>query len=101
MIQRDNGATHKSGNNEAPSYGPPSWSQGFGTCGSIAVGESAQQRDTKRNERGQQRFEHDPTRYLPGKDGVALMHGDQQTAHQDGRQEGSANHLARAEEGQT
>ena len=101
MIQRDNGATHKSGNNEAPSYGPPSWSQGFGTCGSIAVEESAQQRDTKRNERGQQRFEHDPTRYLPGKDGVALMHGDQQTAHQDGRQEGSANHLARAEEGQT
>src|SRR5438093_1940803 len=67
LIQRDNGATYKRGNNEAPSHGLPPWSQGFDTCGSIAVEESAQQRDTKRNERGKQRFEYDPTRYLPGK----------------------------------
>ena len=53
------------------------------------------------DERGQQRFEHDPTRYLPGNDGVAMMHRDQQTTHQDCRQEGSAKHLAGAEEGQT
>jgi hypothetical protein len=38
---------------------------------------------------------------VSGKDGVAMMHRDQQTAHQNCRQEGSAKHLARAEEGQT
>ena len=101
LIQHDNTATHNGCNDEAPSHGPPPWPQRFGTCSSIAVEESAQQRDTKGNERGQQHFEHDPTRYVPGQDGVAMMHRNQQTAHQDCRQEGSANHLARAEEGQT
>jgi hypothetical protein len=38
---------------------------------------------------------------VPGKDDVAMMHRDQQTAYQDCRQEGSAKHLPRAEEGQT
>ncbi len=101
MIQRDNAATHNGGNDEAPFYSPPSWPQCFDTCGSIAIEESAQQRDTKRNERGQQRFKHDAIRYPPGKDGVTLMQRDQYTAHKDRRQESSANHLARAEEGQT
>ena len=101
MIQRDNGATHNGGNDEAPSHRPPPWPQRFDTCASVAVEEGAQQRDTKGNERSQQRFEHDPTRYLPGNDGVAMMHRDQQTTHQDCRQEGSAKHLAGAEEGQT
>ena len=101
LIDSDNGATHNDCNDEAPSHGPPPRPQRFGTCCSIAVEESAQQRDTKGNEWGQQGFEHDPTRYLPGKDGVAMMHKDQQAAHKNCRQEGSAKHLARIEEGQT
>ena len=101
MIYSDNCATHHSCNDEAPSHGPPPRPQRFSTCSSIAVEESAQQRDTKGNERGQQSFEHDPTRYLPGKDGIAMMHKDQQTAHKHCRQQGSAKYLARVEEGQT
>jgi len=101
LIQHDNATTHNDCNDEAPSHGLPPWLQRFDPCGSITVEESAQQRDTKGNERGQQHFEHDSTRDVPGQDGVAMMHKDQQTAHQDCRQEGSAKHLARAEESQT
>jgi hypothetical protein len=90
LIDSDNCAPHNGCNDEAPSHGPPPRPQRFSTCSSIAVEESAQQRDTKGNERGQQRFEDDSTRYLPSKDSVAMMHKDQQAAHKSCRQEGSA-----------
>jgi hypothetical protein len=45
--------------------------------------------------------EHDATCDLPAYDDVALMPHDQQTAHEDGREERFAQHTACAEKGQT
>ena len=52
LIDSDNCPPHNGCNDEAPSHGPQPRPQRFGTCSSIAVEESAQQRDTKGNERG-------------------------------------------------
>ena len=76
MIQRDNCATHHGGNHEAPPDGLPSWPQRFDTGGRATVEERPQHGNTKGDERGQQHFEHDATRDLPGKDDITLMQED-------------------------
>lgn len=97
MIQENDRAPNTKRNDQAPPDRRPPWTKVFNTPGGTTIEECAQQRDTKRDERGQEGFHKYPSGHVPGQPDIPLIQGDQQRARQPGGQKGLPHHSGLAD----